>query len=277
MKKFLRNGLMLAAAGTLLLFTACDPEEETMIDSPSITFTSELDATYPEGAEVDLRYEFEAPGKIGQVKFEPFFDGVSSGSTTFTESELGFDATDTTGAFTITFTIPQESAGSTITAEVEFIDRANQSVFNDDAEFQVSEAVNSYTATLIGGFNNLETGSFYDALADSVYSASNVRTSVSNQGDIDFLYYFSDPSQRTIASPDNSSAQATWAAQDGSGYPFTTNQNSTRFKVAAAGTNFTFIDSNEEIANAFSEVGDEFERVTDLQLSQEKSSEVALV
>ncbi len=266
MQKFLKNGLLLMTA-TTLLFTACDPEDgtETMIDGPTLTLTSQLENSYPEGAEVDLSYEFDAPGRIGQVIFEIFIDGTSSNSTTFTESELGFNSEDTTGAFTITVTVPQETAGSIITAEVEFIDRENQSTINDDAEFEIIQAINSYSATLIGGFNNLETGSFYDALADSVYSASSVRNSVSNQGNIDFLYYFSDPSQRTIASPDNSSAQITWEAQDPNAYPFTTTENSTRFKIAAAGTNFNFINTNEQIAAAFSEVGNETERVTNLQ------------
>jgi hypothetical protein len=82
---------------------------------------------------------------------------------------------------------------------------------------------------------------------------------------IDFLYYFADIPGRTIASPDSQAAQVSWEAQDGSAYPFTSVENSTRFKLTSAGTDFENISTNEEIANAFSEVGDELVRITDLQ------------
>lgn len=266
MKKLFRNALMLSAMAGTLFFTACDDDgDEIAVDGPSLTLTTQLEDAYAEGDEVDLTYDFDAPGRIGQVIFELFIDGTSVLDSTVTETQLGFTSEDTTGTFDFSFNVPEESAGSTIVAEVTIIDRSNQQFVNDDAEFEVLEAVNTYTTVLIGGFNNLERGSFYDAISDSVYSASSVRGSVANQGNIDFLYYFSDVSQRTIASPDNTEAQVTWDAQDDNTYPFTQTENSTRFTIAAAGTNFDFINSNAELEDAFSEVGDETTRVTNLE------------
>lgn len=267
MKKLLRNALMLSAMAGTLFFTACDDEDEVAVDGPSLTLTSQLQDAYAEGSEVDLTYEFDAPGRIGQVMFDFIIDGTSVSDSTVTETQLGFTAEDTTGTFDFSFDVPEGTAGSDFVVEVTIIDRSNQRFVNDDAEFEVLEAINTYTTVLIGGFNNLSTGSFYDAISDSVYSTSNVRSSVANQGNIDFLYYFSNASQRTIASPDNTEAEATWAAQNPSNpaYPFTQVENSTRFTIAAQGTNFGFITTNAQLEAAFSEVGTETTRVTDLQ------------
>ncbi len=269
MKKLLRNAMMLSAMAGTLFFTSCGEDEVLVtVDAPSLTLTSQLEDSYAEGEEVLLTYGFNAPGKIGQVKFEFFIGGSSQSDTTLTETELGLTAQDTTGTFDLSFNVPTGTAGSIFAVEATIIDRSNQQFVNDDAEFLISAAVNSYTTVLIGGFNNLTIGSFYDALADSVYSSSSVRNSVVNQGSIDFMYYFTDASQRVIASPDNAATKTTWNAQDSNPYPFTSTENSTVFKPATSAVGFGFINSNEQIRAAFGEVGDETSRVTNLAVGQ---------
>lgn len=199
---------MLAAAGTLL-FTACDPEngEETPINAPTLSLTSELESEYAEGTDVDLSYEWEAPGKIGQVQYVVLVDGSTALDTTFTESELGFSAQDSVGSLNFTLTAPENSAGSIIDVEVTLIDRENQSTTNTEASFEVIESSSplvSYTDILVyapAGDGSTNTW-FSTNLGETVTEAEVNSASAPNSSDVDFGYYYGANSDfASIASP----------------------------------------------------------------------------
>jgi hypothetical protein len=155
---------------------------------------------------------------------------------------------------------------SSVAVQISATDDLNQTsseVFIVDI---VSQGIEAYTAVLIGGFNNETLGSSYDAQADSVYFATNLRNNSANQSLIDFVYYFADVPQRTIASPDNAEAQITWDAQNMSSWPFDMVENSTRFKIPMSGVSFDDLNSSSDLEVLFGEVGTGDSRVTDLSV-----------
>jgi len=136
---------------------------------------------------------------------------------------------------------------------------------NEEFVIVINEGIDEFTAVLIGGFNNNNLGSSYDAQSDSVFLANNIRNDVTNQSRIDFVYYFADLPQRTIASPDNDEAEITWGAQNpGSTWPFGSIENSTRFKIPLGTTNFAGLATPNDLSSLFGEVDTGDSRVTDL-------------
>ncbi|HET8858545.1 hypothetical protein [Marivirga sp.] len=208
MKKFLNNGLLLAAAG-MLFFTACDPaadEEGSLINGPTITLTSELELSYAEGEEVELEYEWVAPGNLGQVKYEVFLDGDIVIDTTYTNFDLGFNNEDSVGNLSFTLTAPVGTAGSTVEIDVTIIDRENQSAVNSEASFEVTEGstpLRSYTDILVyapaadGTTNTWFSTNLGETVTEDEVNAS----AAPNSSDVDFGYYYGVTDEATIASP----------------------------------------------------------------------------
>lgn len=262
MKKLFRNFLMMAGVGAVAVLSSCDETTEGPVTAgPSVTIQVETPKdTYAVGESVDFDIDFTAASGLAGATLT---DGVIE--SVIDLNAVGI-ASDTSGSFTLTgYVVSEGTANTTLTVEFEIEDLDGR-VALATVDLEIVDAINSFTTVLIGGFNNLTLGSHYDALADSVYSTSNIRNNAANQAKIDFVYYFSDASQRTIAAPDNSDAQTTWAAQNTSNpaWPFETTQNSTKFKQAAQGTNFEFINSNDALESAFGEVGTSESRITDL-------------
>ncbi|MGM0580277.1 MAG: hypothetical protein ACQETL_06335 [Bacteroidota bacterium] len=268
MKKFLRNGLMLAAAGTLL-FTACDPEngDETPINAPTISLTSELEAEYAEGVDVDLSYDWEAPGKIGQVKYEVLIDGTAVFDTTFTESELGFSVEDSVGTLDFTLTAPENSAGSIVDVEVTLTDRENQSTTNTEASFEVTEGSTpliSYTDVLVyapavdGSTNTWFSTNLGETVTEDEVNAS----SEPNSADVDFGYYYGNNDEASIASPNAYNL-------DGIDISDWTTRNATEFKLTTiSDEEYLEISSSEDLAAVWDKEDNinEGETITNLEV-----------
>ncbi|RUA30670.1 MAG: hypothetical protein DSY77_13800 [Bacteroidetes bacterium] len=206
MMKFLKNGLLFALAGAFI-FTACDPaEEETPISAPTVALTSQVEAEYAEGEEVELSYDWEAPGKIGQVRYVVLVDGTTAIDTTLTESELGFNVEDSVGSLEFTLTAPENSAGSIVDVEVTLIDRENQSTTNTEASFEVIEGSSpliSYTDILVyapAGDGSTNTW-FSTNLGETVTEAEVNAAAAPNSSDVDFGYYYGVNDEASIASP----------------------------------------------------------------------------
>jgi hypothetical protein len=156
-------------------------------------------------------------------------------------------------------------AGEIIDVRITAVDDQNSST-EEEFLVKIEAGISEFTAVLIGGFNNESLGSSYDAQSDSVFFASNIRGNAANQARIDFVYYFADVPQRTIASPDNDEAEITWNAQNTSSWPFETTENSTRFKNRTGNGNFDDLVSPNDLASLFGEVGGGESRVTGLSI-----------
>lgn len=88
-------------------------------------------------------------------------------------------------------------------------------------------AINSYSAKLMGGQTNATVGSFLATDSGKVYTSGVVGASTSIQGRIDFVYFFGTSNQATIAAPSDSLALL--AHTNNSSLPTWTTKNSTKF------------------------------------------------
>jgi hypothetical protein len=266
MKKLLRNAMMLSAMAGTLFFTSCG-EDEVLPTEPSVSVSTtpalnaDGDLELSAGEELTITVNATTPNGFNTMR-------VKIGTTELeqTRTDLGLDATATsaTHAFGNLFF----SAAGTATIEIEVVDETGATANQSIAVIISSPEVLSYEAVLIGGFLNNTEGSFYDAIADSVFASNTVINNAPNRARIDFVYYYvvgETAVNAVLAAPDNSEAGATWNQQNTDGtWPFTANSNSTRFKPAVQGTNFDFLSTDSDLRAAFGEVGAEDSRQTNL-------------
>ncbi len=265
MKKLLRNAMMFSAMAGTLFFTACDGDEEILPTEPSVSVSTDPalnadgDLELFAGDQFSVTVNATTPNGFNTMRLN-----IGDRELEQTRTDLGLDATATSASHTFEgFSFPDDG---TATITVTVVDEANVTATQSIDVIVSSPQVTEYEAVLIGGFLNSTTGSFYDAIADSVFSFDNIRTNAANRARIDFVYYFVlDGVEATLASPDNAQVGITWNQQTNTEtWPFTANSNSTTFKVAAQGTNFDFLNTDADVRAAFGEVGAEDSRVTNL-------------
>lgn len=276
MKNQIKKLLLLALVSSFVFVFSCGETdtEDPLPAKPLVSvdlFVNETEVTSATSAqigdEVTLDLAVEAEGK-----FNVFRVYVKEGTDLIFTYEL--PRTNITGVTDFTdfslndvtlFTIPDSLESTELYISWEVVDDENQ-VTSSSSDFHITviAGVYSYETVLIGGFNNETLGSSYDAIGDSVYYASNLRNSATNQAKIDFVYYFANTPQRTIAAPDNAEAQTTWEAQNTSAWPFGTTENATRFVEAASSFDFASAKS-AELGSAFGEVAGE-SRITNLEV-----------
>lgn len=213
MKKFLRNGLMLAAAGTLL-FTACDPEEETPVaTAPEVNLSVETEQdAYLAGDVINLVVDFtaDAPAVGGTINAETDEFTITLSANGISDNIIDLNAfgvaSETEGSFTIEgFQIPQEAAGLTLNFSVDIEDedgRVGQG--NLDIAVEASNPLKSYTDILVyapAGDGSTNTW-FSTNLGETVTEAEVNAAAAPNSSDVDFGYYYGANSDfASIASP----------------------------------------------------------------------------
>ncbi|MBV6646490.1 MAG: hypothetical protein KI790_13625 [Cyclobacteriaceae bacterium] len=270
MKNQFRKWMLVSALGAVVMYgCSSDDSEDPTPDGPELTMTAKVgstDAAFQSGGDllagdsIIFNASVTAPGGFNVLREITASTGIQ-----VTRTDLGLDA-GATQATIPTFAVKTsgEQANSTATLTFIAVDENSQT---DTVIYEVNiiQGIEEYTAILIGGFNNATLGSFYDAKDDSVYNYSPVNTTLANQEKIDFIYYFADTPQYTLASPDNTEVQATWDGQTTLAWPFSTEtENSTKFKAVAQGFDFDGVATGAQLASAYSEVGDGLSRITGL-------------
>lgn len=212
MKKFLRNGLMLAAAGTLL-FTACDPEEETPVaTAPEVNLSVETEQdAYLAGDVINLVVDFtaDAPAVGGTINAETDEFTITLSANGISDNIIDLNAfgvaSETEGSFTIEgFQIPQEAAGLTLSFSVDIEDedgRVGQGTL--DIAVEASNPLKSYTDILVyapAGDGSTNTW-FSTNLGETVTEAEVNAAAAPNSSDVDFGYYYGVNDEASIASP----------------------------------------------------------------------------
>ncbi|MEM7548784.1 MAG: hypothetical protein AAF363_03870 [Bacteroidota bacterium] len=251
-------------AGLTFIVSSCSDDEPVVLSTPTITFASGISSTtaFP-GDTVNIQGVAMAEAGVNAVRItigsqpeQEIFTRPSGVSQTeyLINENIVIDNSSNPGDLFVEFTVVSDDVDQLPVTEIFTI--------------TVEEGIDEFVAVLIGGFNNNSLGSSYDTQADSVFTAGNLRNMGMNQSRIDFVYYFADIPQRTIASPDNNEAEITWNEQNTLSWPFETNENSTRFKATPNGFDFEAATSPQDLANAFSEVGTGESRVTDLSIGQ---------
>jgi hypothetical protein len=230
MKKFLRNGLMLAAAGTLL-FTACDPEEETPIESaPEVSLSVETQQdVYLPGDVINLVVDFtaDAPAVGATINAETEEFTITLTANGISDNIIDLNAfgvaSETEGSFTIEgFQIPQQAAGLTLNFSVDIEDNEGR-VGEGTLDISVEQAslVNFSAILLAAPLGDGSSETFFSTNTGETYSMGQVNGS--NQplsANIDFGYFYGTGTAQTaatIASPANypiDYGQGSWSVRN---------------------------------------------------------------
>jgi hypothetical protein len=251
MKKFLRNGLMLAAAGTLL-FTACDPEE-TVPENPTISVTTDpADGIVEVNEAISFTANVTAPAGFNTVRLtgvtsEDANITIPSGyQTEYTRNDLGLTAEDTEataefgglslpvgGEFTFTFLAVDEEGGS---VEEDVIITVND------------KAATIYTAKLLYAPTvNQESKTFFSTNLGQTVSKNEVDASAApNSSDIDFGYAAGSSGTLWLASP---SSYPSFTEYDLS--IWNTLNTTTFVDVALSDEEYMALSTNSDLENAF--------------------------
>lgn len=221
MKKILRNGLMLAAAGTLL-FTACDPEEETPVESaPDVNLSIETEQdVYLPGDVINLVVDFTADAPVvgstinaetTEFTITLSADGISSNVIDLNAFNV---AAETEGSFTINgFQIPEEAANLTLSFTVAMEDEDGRTG-EGTLDIAVGEApLVNFSAILLaaplqdadGTTASKTSETFFSTNTGQTYSMAQVNgSSEPLSANIDFGYFYGTgefDTEATIASP----------------------------------------------------------------------------
>ncbi|MGJ3236545.1 hypothetical protein [Marivirga sp.] len=296
MMKFLKNGLLFALAGAFV-FTACDPaEDETPVGSaPNVTVSveNEQDAYVP-GDVINLVVDFtaDAPvvGATINTETEEFTITLTANGISDNVIDLNaFNvASETEGSFTIPgFEIPEEAANLTLTFTVEMEDGEGR-LGEGSLDVEVGEnavAINEFTAQLLGGPQNPDYGSFFDAVEGEVYTVSEA-FQAENTDKNDLVFWYGSTSGYAIGAIDDENAIIAFDSQAGVNLENLNPSSESRFKLLVGDIDFASIENEEQLLNAFNGDGNSDEtRVSDLNigdvfgitLDAERGSRIGLI
>ena len=256
MKKLIRNAWMLAAAAGSIFFTACDPEEEPMLNAPSITVTTDpADGTVAVGEAISFTVDVNAPAGFNTVRITGVsvvggtIELPSSYQTEYTRNDLGLTAEDTQASAefqALAFPIAGE-----FTFELEAVDEEGQQTEADFTVTVTEAGINFYEQILFGAQGNSEPG-FYNALQNQRYTFAQARdASGINSSPVDFAYYFGATNGNTIASIDSDGLNTVYESVGLSIENTFGTRNSTRFRVTGLSSNeFASISNNTALVAA---------------------------
>lgn len=232
MKKFLRNGLMLAAAGTLL-FTACDPEDETPVESaPEVSLSVETEQdVYLPGDVINLVVDFTADAPVvgGTINVETsantfsldVIDGIS-GDNVIDLNAFGV-AGESEGSFNINgLVLPEQAAGMTLNFSVDLEDedgRVGEGTL--DIDIEQASLVNFSAILLAAPLDDETSETFFSTNTGETYSMGQINGSTQPlSANIDFGYFYGTGEAQTgatLASPENypfDYGQSAWSVRN---------------------------------------------------------------
>lgn len=232
MIKLFKNALMLSALGSALFFTSCDDTVEgPNTDGPSVTVTT-AETSYAAGAVARINVSFNAPAGIaGATLMVEADNGESFQPSVLDLNSIGI-ASDTLGEFFVPVTVPESTLDATVTISVEIEDTEGRTA-ESSVDFDVTAAINTYTAVLLGAQGNANEG-FYDALDNEKYDYANARNaSTVNSSPIDFAYYWGETNGNTLAAIDDSGLDNVYSSVSLPIEGIFGTRNSTRFRVTS--------------------------------------------
>lgn len=270
MKNLLKSSFILLAVASMTFLASCGEEDvEEPIDAPTLSVTSAA-STYALDEVISFTVTYTTPGQFGGFNYS-FTATDGETPVEFTKQLLGptdlvdegVDGTATSGSFTfkpfgdvaiqdLEFTVNDEDyslAGKNVEFDFEILNASVDGLSaTASATFSVEEVgIVVHTQTLLGGPQNATLGSFYDAVVDSVYSASNA-FAVESQANIDLVFWFGTSSQYAIGATDDEMAETAFKSQADIDLANLATRNSTKFE---------YIDGTAEIAASFDAVATE--------------------
>lgn len=231
-------GLMMALV-VGMGFTSCSDDEDAFIN---ITVEGNVPETLTVGESLTINYSVVSSDRLDIIEHLINNDVVESVEE-FTSN------TSHTGSFTIT----AEEVG-TIYATIRVTDRKGK-VEPRDFSIEVESNIESFTAVLMGNFDDTQLGSFFSTVTGEVYK---ITPAGENSELIDFAYFYGSNNSATITAPDNDEVIGTGAGQVYGPVANWSTRNATRFNQLFSGITVEEFDAmnNDDliVANTASDV-----------------------
>jgi hypothetical protein len=211
MKKITNYLLSLLAIAGVMVFTSCDPEEETPVAAPTVEVTLvDGKAEYAIDDVVVVQVSFTAPGNLVAMSYVTINNGASSARTIVDLNDINL-ANATSGSPRFNFTLNETFAGQTFSIEFEVEDGEGRTA-KDDVEVVVEEAkpIITHTQTLLGGQSNASEPSFYNAITDDRYNYASMRDT--NSANTDWCFFYGTTNLYTLAAIDDADANTAFSA-----------------------------------------------------------------
>lgn len=190
MKKLNYLFVLLAAFGAFM-FTSC--EDDSTEDPITIT-AGTIPASVSVGDSVVFNISIVSQEKIETIevrKGTADYDGV-------------LDVDNTAHVYKFKYIAVEADAGETLQFSVIVTDKKeNEKIF--DFSFEVTGGLITYSAVLMGDFENASLGSFYATSTNQVLTQANAKA---NAAIVDFVYYHGVTNGPTIAAPDETGARS---------------------------------------------------------------------
>ena len=183
MKRTNLFGLMMALV-VGMGFTACSDDEDAFIN---ITVEGTVPETLTVGESLTINYSVVSSDRLDIIEYL-INNEVEESVEEFSSN------TSHTGSFTIT----AEEVG-TINATIRVTDRKGK-VEPRDFSIEVESNIESFTAVLMGNYDDTELGSFFSTVNGEVYM---ITPAGENSELIDFAYFYGSNNSATITAPDN--------------------------------------------------------------------------
>lgn len=238
MKRTKLFGLMMALV-VGMGFTSCSDDEDAFIN---ITVEGNVPETLTVGESLTINYSVVSSDRLDIIEYLINNDVVESVED-FTSN------TSHTGSFTIT----AEEVG-TIYATIRVTDRKGKAEPRDFA-IEVESNIESFTAVLMGNFDDTQLGSFFSTVTGEVYK---ITPAGENSELIDFVYFYGNTNSATITAPDNDEIIGTGAGQVYGPVANWSTRNATRFNQLFSGITVEEFDAMNNdaliVANTASDV-----------------------
>src|SRR5690554_2216186 len=183
MKRTKLFGLMMALV-VGMGFTSCSDDEDAFIN---ITVEGNVPETLTVGESLTINYSVVSSDRLDIIEYLINNDVVESVED-FTSN------TSHTGSFTI----PAEEVG-TIYATIRVTDR-KEKVEPSNFKIEVESNIESFTAVLMGSYDDANLGSFFSTVTGKVYK---ITPAGENSELIDFAYFYGSTNEATISAPNN--------------------------------------------------------------------------
>jgi len=220
-------------------FTSCSDDEDAFIN---ITVEGNVPETLTVGESLTINYSVVSSDRLDIIEHLINNDVV--------ESEEDFTSnTSHTGSFTIT----AEEVG-TIYATIRVTDRKGK-VEPRDFSIEVESNIESFTAVLMGNYDDTELGSFFSTVNGEVYM---ITPAGENSELIDFAYFYGSNNSATITAPDNDEVIGTGGSKLYAPVAEWDTRNATRFNQLFSGITVEEFDAMNNdaliVANTASDV-----------------------
>ncbi|NOZ45690.1 MAG: hypothetical protein GXO79_02805 [Chlorobi bacterium] len=204
-----------------LWVASCTTEEEGVAPTITVTPTS---AEASVGEEVQFTVSVSADAELKSIT------AVVDPYATFPDTL--FDKGKHTASINYIYAVPSSAAAGTahtITWTAEDVDGLTSTTTATINIIAGAGSINTYTTVLLGADQNANAGSFYATATNTVYTVSEAMT---NQDNVDFIYYYGSTNGSTVAAP-NDAGVAQFNVYSLANW---TTKNATKFKATSVST-----------------------------------------